>query len=59
MTVATGGETGVLSMYQHWETLKPGFPTLLLRLNTSYHMMTPVTLCSINVDTSTPEPILS
>ena len=30
-----------------------------MRLNTSYHVMTPVPLCSTNADTSTPEPILS
>ena len=59
MTLATGDETGVLFKYQHWKTLKPGFPTLMLKLNTSYHMMTPVTLRSTNVDTSTPDPILS
>ena len=50
---------GVLFEYQHWKTLKPDFPMLMLRLNTSYHVMTLVTLRSTNVDTSTPEPILS
>ena len=59
MTIATGDEMGVLSTYQHWKTLKSGFPMLMLKLNTSYHMMTPVTLCSTNVDTRPPEPILS
>ena len=49
MTVATGDETGVLFKYQHWKTLKSGFPMLMPKLNTSYHMMTPVTLCSTNV----------
>ena len=33
---------GVLFKHQHWKTLKHGFPTLMPRLNTSYHMMTPV-----------------
>ena len=54
-----GDETGVLSKHQHWKTLKHGSLTLMLRPNTSYHVMTPVTLCSINADTSIPEPILS
>ena len=56
MTIATGDETGVaIPHINTGKTLKPGFPMLMLRLNTNYQVMTPVTLCSTNVDTSTPE----
>ena len=41
------------------ENPEPGFPLLMLKLNTSYHVMTPVTLCSTNVDSSRPEPTIS
>ena len=42
----------------HVSTLEnpgPGFPLLMLKLNASYHAMTPVTLSSTNVDSSRPE----
>ena len=38
---------------------EPGFPLLMLKLNTSYHAMTPVTLFSTNVDSRRPEPTIS
>ena len=41
------------------ENSELGFPLLMLKLNASYHTMTPVTLCSTNIDSSAPEPILS
>ena len=36
-----------------------GFPLLMLKLNASYHVMTPVTLHSTNIDSSRPEPTIS
>ena len=41
------------------ENPEPGFPLLMLKLNASYHAMTPVTLSSTNVDSSGPEPTIS
>ena len=32
------------------ENPEPGFPLLMLKLNASYHAMTPVTLSSTNVE---------
>ena len=41
------------------ENPKLGFPLLMLKLNASYHAMTPVTLHSTNIDASRPEPTIS
>ena len=41
------------------ENPEPGFPLLMLKLNASYHVMTPVTLLSTNVDSIRPEPTIS
>ena len=41
------------------ENPESGFPLLMLKLNASYHTMTPVTLCSTHVDSSRPEPTIS
>ena len=59
MTIATGDEMGVLIHVSTLENPEPGFPLLMLKLNTSYHMMTPVTVSSTNVDSSRPEPTIS
>ena len=59
MTIATGDETGSTTHVSTLENPEPGFPLLMLKLNASYHVMTPVTLCSTNVDSSRPEPTIS
>ena len=41
------------------ENPEPCFPLQMLKLNASYHVMTPVTLSSTNVDFSRPEPTIS
>ena len=50
MTIATGDEDGSAVYVSTLRNPQLGFPLLMLNLNASYHMMTPVTLSSTDVE---------